>query len=578
MGLTSALYLGNTALTAAQLAIQVTGNNLANAATPGYSRQVVSLVPMRADGTGRIMVGTGVRVSDVRRQIDEALQTRLYGGISQEADAAQRHGILAQIEATLGELGDNDLSDQLTSFFNSWSERANGTQSSTVVVQQGQQLADFVRHLRSTLGDQRDQIDRQIGVQTSAANGILSQIADLNGAIADAESTAGGAQASTLRDQRDALVGQLSQFMDISTVPQPGGGVNILVGSTPVVIGNQSRGIELRRETRDGRPQVSVNLSADGQRLDIRSGSLGALLANRQGAVDETIDTLDTLAGQLIFEVNKIHATATNAAGLTTASGQLVFGAPDQSRALNDPANTVMAGLPFRPVSGGFEVRVTGPDGSTQTVRIDVDLDGRDAAGAPGFADDTSLEDIRAALDGISGLSATIGPDGKLKIDADAGYNFSFPSDSSGVLGALGVNAYFTGSTAGDIAVRPDLLSTPTLLQTGRYVNGAFVENQAALDLAALQDTSLAALGGASIKGSWIDTVQDLGVRTAGAGAQSQAASTVRQSLEAQRAGISGVSVDEEYVNLITYQRQYQGAAKYISVVDQMTQTLIALV
>jgi flagellar hook-associated protein 1 FlgK len=577
MGLTSALYLGNTALTAAQLAIQVTGNNLANAATPGYSRQIVSLVPMRADGTGRIMVGSGVRVQDVRRQIDEALQTRLYGGISQEADAAQRHGVLAQIEATLGELGDNDLSDQLTSFFNSWSERANGTQSSTIVVQQGQQLADFVQRLRSTLTDQRDQIDRQIGVQTSAANGILSQIADLNGAISAAESSSGG-QASTLRDQRDVLIGQLSQYMDVSTIPQTSGAVNILVGSTPVVIGAESRGIELKRQTRDGQPLVTVNLSADGQQLDIRSGSLGALLANRAGAVDETVQKLDTLAGQLIFEVNKLHATATNAAGLTTASGQLAFAAADQGLALNDPANTVMAGLPFRPVSGGFEVRVTGPDGSTQTVRIDVDLDGRDAAGAPGFADDTSLEDIRAALDGISGISATIGPDGRLKIDADSGYNFSFPSDSSGVLGALGVNAYFTGSTAADIAVRSDLLATPSLLQTGRYTNGTFVENQAALDLSDLQDKSLTALNGASIKGSWIDTVQDLGIRTAGAGAQSEAASTVRQSLESQRAGISGVSVDEESVNLLTYQRQYQGAAKYISVVDEMTQTLIALV
>jgi flagellar hook-associated protein 1 FlgK len=193
-------------------------------------------------------------------------------------------------------------------------------------------------------------------------------------------------------------------------------------------------------------------------------------------------------------------------------------------------------------------------------------------------ADDTTVEDIRSALDAVDGISATIGADGKLKIDADAGYNFSFPTDSSGVLGALGVNAYFTGTTAGNIGVRADLLATPSLLQTGRYVNGTFIENQAALDLSALQDTSLATLGGASIKGSWIDTVQDLGVQTAGAGAQSQAASTVRQSREAQRAGISGVSVDEESVNLITYQRQYQGAAKYISVVDEMTQTLIALV
>jgi flagellar hook-associated protein 1 FlgK len=576
MGLSSALQIGNSALTAAQLAIQVTGNNLANAATPGYSRQTVSLVPMRADGAGRLTIGTGVRVQDIRRQIDQALMGRLNTGISQESAAAAQHQIFSQLEATLGELGDHDLSSELSAFFNSWSERANGTQSSTIVVQQGQRLADFMRRLRTNLTDQRGQIDRQIGLETTRADGLLSQIAELNTSIAQAE--AGGGHASTLRDQRDMVVAQLSQYLDISTVEQPGGALNVLVGSTPVVLGGVSRGIEIRRQTENGVLNVTVNLSTDGQRLDVRSGSIGSLLENRGGAIDRTLGRLDTLAAQLIFEVNKLHATATNADGLARASSNLAFGVVDRQRALNDPQNTVLSGLPFRPVSGGFEIRVAGPGGATQTVRIDVDLDGRDATGAPGFNDDTSLEDIRGALGQIGGIAATIGPDGRLQVSAQPGYSFSFTSDSSGILATLGVNSYFSGSSASDISVRADLLDAPNLLQTGRFVDGVFIENQAALELADLQDRSLAALGGTSIKRSWTDTVQDMGVQTDAAKGRAEATGIVRASLEAQRASVSGVSVDEETINLVTYQRQYQGAAKFISVVDEMMQTLIALV
>ena len=85
-------------------------------------------------------------------------------------------------------------------------------------------------------------------------------------------------------------------------------------------------------------------------------------------------------------------------------------------------------------------------------------------------------------------------------------------------------------------------------------------------------------LGNKSIKASWVDTAQTLGVQAAAAQSQAESATIVRQSLDAQRAAVSGVSVDEESVNLLTFQRQYQGAAKFITTVDEMMQTLISMV
>lgn len=577
MGLSAALQIGTSALNASQLAIQVTGNNLANAATPGYSRQLAMLAPTRANIFGRVTIGTGVGVSEVRRQVDVALQARLWGGVSEQAASAQDHSVLSQIEDTLGELGNNDLSSQLSAFFNTWSERANGNSSSAVVIQQGQTLADFIKRLRSDLSQQRDSIDTQLAVRVGKANGLLEQIANVNRSISDAE--AGGGTASTLRDQRDSMVTELSQYMDVSTVEQANGAIDVLIGSTPLVQGAHSRGIEFSKRSENGEVLARVSVKEDGQELAIRSGEIGSMLANRGATVNGVVGKLDSLASQLIFQVNRLHSTGSNAAGLTSTMGTLAMTGPDTVRALNDPANTTMAGLPFQPVNGGFTIRVQGPGGATQSVRINVDLDGRDNTGAVGYADDTSLDDIRAALDAVGGISASITGDGQLKIDADAGYSFAFTEDSSSALAALGVNSYFSGTNGSDIGVTQALKDNPTLLAAGRYdASGVFSDNGTAMQINGLQDLSLGALGGVSISQHWQDAVQQIGVQTSAAASQADAATVVRDSLQAQREAVSGVSIDEESVNLLTYQRQYQGAAKYISTVDSMMQTLIELV
>jgi flagellar hook-associated protein 1 len=219
-----------------------------------------------------------------------------------------------------------------------------------------------------------------------------------------------------------------------------------------------------------------------------------------------------------------------------------------------------------------------------QNVRINIDLDGRDASGNPGRGDDTSLEDITQALDAVPGLSARITPAGQLRIEAAPGFTYSFTDDSSGVLALLGVNAYFTGRDASDIGVRSDLRNSPNLLSVGRMVSSAppapptFVENAGAMEIASVQDRAVGSLDGRSIRQFWLDTAQKIGIEASSARGQAEAASIVRESLESQRAAVSGVSIDEESVNLLTFQRQYQGAARFISVVDELTQTLLRLV
>lgn len=575
MSLSASLRIGNSALTASQQAIQTTGNNLANAATPGYSRQVVRLAPV--PGAGQPGIGRGVILQGVVRQIDVAVQTRLWSGVSDEHYAAQQHQLLSQVEASLNELTGHDLSSQLGTFFDVWSERAGLVETSAVVVQQGEQLAGFLRQMRADLVEQRNQIDRMLEATVRRADGLLKDIAGLNREIVLAEGAGGSAGA--LRDQRDQLIGELSQYLDASVQEQPGGAYDVLVGSTPVVLGSRALSLSLHRETVGNDIEVSVRVGEDRAPLSVGSGNIGALLDGRQTSMNGMIERLDSIAGELIFQTNRLHATGTNTEGLATAMATLRFDSAHASLALNDPLNATMAAHPFAARNGGFYVHVTDQaTGKTTTSRIDIDLDGIGDDGLAHFEDDTSLEDIRAQLDAVAGISATITSDGRLRITTEAGLRMSFSDDSSDVLAALGVNTYFTGTTARDIAVRDELKVSPSLLMTGRLENGTYVENGTAIAIAGLRDTTLDALGGESISSFWSIAVQDLGIRTAGAGTRADAAAIVRQGIEAQREALSGVNIDEEAINLMTYQRQYQGAARFISVVDQLTQELIALI
>lgn len=578
MGLTSSLYIGQSALVASQVALQVTGNNIANVGTPGYHRQRVILEPVRGTQISeRAFVGRGVGVADIRRAVDPALQTRLRNSISDEQGAGIDRQVLGQIESVLGELGENDVSSELSRFFSAFSELANNPGSTVnygTVVEQGGALAARLRAVRSDLVDTSRQIENQLATNVTRASGLLGEIAGLNRSISTSELSGLGGQNGALRDQRDQLLSELSALIDITTVEQDNGVVDVLVGSTPVVLAATSRGVELDIRTVDGELDVRVLVSSTREKLDIQEGTIGGLLRARESGVDSTLEDLDDLAASLIFEVNRLHSSGRPASRQTDVTGELFLPLADRTRAFNDPANLTLAELPFAPRNGDFRVVITDASGNKTVTSVHVDLDGITSTGAAGFADDTSLASLTATLDAIGNLNATITPEGRLRLTTDAGYDVSFEGDTSGALATLGINAYFQGTDASTIDVRQELKDDPLRLTVGLGAG----TNETALSIAQLRDRGLEALGGQTIAGSWLKRVEQIAVRTREAGTRADAASAVRQSLDAQEAAISGVSLDEEAINLVSYQQQYAGAARFISVINELTDVLINLV
>jgi flagellar hook-associated protein 1 FlgK len=578
MGLTSALRIGQSALSASQLGVQVTGNNMANLATPGYARRSLLLTPLEsADPFQRLQAGSGVGAQSLTRVIDEAVLARLRGQIARESEANQVVQSLGALESAIGELSETGLTTQLTEFFGAWSDRSTLVASDGVVVQQAQTLVSNIKRLRADLVDQKTQTDGLLDTLVPRVDDLLTQVADINKDVARAK--VGGGDTSTLQDQRDRVLDELASLIDVNTVERSSGAVDVYVGSTPMVLAGQSRGIELRRVAVDGRTQVSLRSKADGSELPAMSGQVGALLEARDNAVGRTIEQLDRLAAELIFQTNQIHATATGADGLREATSQLRVPPEDRLLPLNGPANPSTAELPFEIRNGSLLVHVRNPaSGTSEATRIEIDLDGLGSDSSATTLDDTSLEAIRQALDGVEGIRADFTAGGRLRVQGENGARFSFSEDSSGVLGAIGMNAFFEGTGAGDIAVRQDLAADPALLQVGRIgADGEFRENAAALDMAKLQDRGFEALSGQGLNGFWTTVAGDVGAQTDAALTNAQAAAVVRESIEAQRAAVSGVSLDEEAINLVTYQQAYQGAARFISVVDQLHQELLSI-
>jgi flagellar hook-associated protein 1 FlgK len=563
MSLNSALEVGRSAIFASQTGLQVAGHNLANAATEGYSRQRVHLAPIPGQDIGRgIFVGRGVQVEGITSAVDTALQARLRDAISQEHGSLIDQQFLSALEALQGELSENDVSSLLSDFFNSFSELANNPQDESIrslVIEQGRNLAGRLTDLRGEYERVVDEIDRGLAASVETVDDLLGRIAAVNVQVVQAE--AGAGQAGGLRDQRAALIDELAQYVDVSVYEQPGGAVNVMVGSVPVVIGGDSRGAELRVETVNGQLEVSVRTRADGSTLNPPEGRIGALLQQREQTMEPALDQLDTLAGQLMHQVNRVHAQGQGLTGVATAQG--TYAITDSTVNLNTSA----AGLPFPIENGTVQLHVTHAATGTRTTH-QIAVDG----------DAMSLDDLIARINAVAGadhLTSSAGPGNRLTLTADAGYEISFSDDSSGVLAGLGLNTFFTGADATDIDVHEALLDNPGRLAAGAgHVPGS---NDNALALALLQDSPVDELDGTSLREFWQNATSSLAVQTAAAHDAVDAAQVVRESLSAQKQSVTGVSVDEEMINLLTYQRQFQAAARFISVIEQTLQMLLSI-
>jgi flagellar hook-associated protein 1 FlgK len=575
MGLvTSALQAGRNALISYQGALQVVGNNVSNAGNADYTRQSAELAAVMGTRVGPgLLPGAGVTLSGLKRHTDESIENRLRAARGDLQSALAEREAISRVEAFFDDFSGAGISQSLTGFFNTLSDVQNAPDDRAiraVAISTGDSLASTLRGTRRDLFELGLDLNEQIRVTAGEGDRLAKEIAELNTEIAAVEA-GGSGQANALRDRRDALLRELSEIFDVIIREQPSGAINVYIGSEPLIQSGSTRGITTSDEVDGEFVRTVVRFRDTNARINVAGGMIeGHILARDQQAFAR-MQELDDLASAIITEVNRLHADGQGLTPLRSVLGTESVADPDA------PLNSVAAGLRNPPVDGSFYITVADDaTGTPVAYRIDVDLDG---AGA-----DTSLNDLIAAINGqVSGVTATLTADQRLSLTADQGFSFSFGhdgeqfrADSSQALAGLGVNTFFTGSNAADIAVREalhgdsGLFAAASLNRTGDGINAGRMAG--ALDAAS--DT----LDGISLLAGYNAIANGVAASGAEAANKLEAADAVSASLTAQRESISGVSLDEEAIELLRFERAFQGAARYVSTVDRLMQDMLALV
>ena len=341
-------------LTAAQAAIDTTSHNIANANTPGYSRQQVvltespsmSLPGLSVGPADPIQLGTGVDVTQVSRIRDQFLDIQYRAQNSNTSNAQTQTTILNQVQTALDEPSSNGLSTQLQKFWSSWNDLSNATTGISSpaarqsVVDAGTTVAQSLNALDQQLATVQSQAAQQYQTLTASPSGVVAndanQIAKLNQQISQME--ASGTSPNDLLDQRDQLLDSLSGLANISVTDQGNGMVQVTFGdaASPLVSG-----------TTVNWPQTLT--SAAGGQL----GSLLGLSDTTNGQIQAYRNQLDTISNQLISSVNSLQPSSPFFSG-NSASTIAVTATPNsiQTSSTSDPTGNDLA-IQISQLSGG---------------------------------------------------------------------------------------------------------------------------------------------------------------------------------------------------------------------------------
>lgn len=569
MGLVNgAIQIGRSALLAYQSALQVVGNNVTNAGSASYTRQSPLLNPYQGvilpEG---FMPGGGVMLDGLQRHVDETLENRLRVAMGDQSDALAQQQTLGRIEAVLNELSDHDLSTLIQEFFNSFYECQNNPHDDGVrgmVLTAGASLVNEIQRQRVDVLSLRDELNVQLADEVERADELATDIAALNVRITAMESSGTGG-ANALRDQRDAMLRELGEIVEIQVREQPNGGVNVYIGNELLISGGMSRGLTSTLETVNNEPRTVVRFADNNREVNLVGGHMAGIVAARDTHVLGHVDSLNNLSLALINEVNKVHAEGQGLKGYSQLTG--AFDVLDATVALNSSDS----GLNLTPINGSFIIYLTNTEATPPTrvaTTIDVDLDG--------IGVDETLTSLAAKIDAVDKVTATVTIDNRLQLTAADGYTITFGEDSSDVLAALGMNVFFTGTNSEDLAVNQDLISDPELLAAATQHADGDGSNAGAI--AALATTSLSGLGNQSVTEFYNAIASNVAVQGAAATNGVESADSIVLSLSAQRESLSGVSLDEETIEMLRFERAFQAAARYTSVVNDLVGEMLTIV
>lgn len=314
MSLYNVLNTARRALSASQYGINITGHNLANATTPGYTRQRVNLAPVRGMEGPYGVIGGGVEVVGLERLRDAIIDATYRREVSFRSNIDFQRGILEQIEAAVAELTPAGVSNALSGLFDAWSELATNPAGLTQrdgVRQAASVLIQRLNNIAVRFSQIVTEVESNLGADIKRFNQIVAEIANLNRAIVKAEAL--GTPAADLRDARDAALDRLAELMEIRTVEQDDGSVTVIAGDAILVDRATYREIEFRLAG----TTYSIHYVGEPIQLYVSGGRIGGELEILNAIIPGVTAELDAFVHTLVTEVNNLHRAGTTLSGAT---------------------------------------------------------------------------------------------------------------------------------------------------------------------------------------------------------------------------------------------------------------------
>jgi len=364
--LLSGIHTALRSMIAQQQAMQVTEHNVANAATEGYHRQEAVLTPGAPYAPPSLnrpyyqgQIGTGAVVDRIRRYSMDFLDTRYRAEIAESSRWSTKQEVLAQVEATLGEIGSDGLVGRLDAFWDGWQALSVDPANLAVradLVERADELGRALNWRAVQLRTLRKDQDLAIQDRVGEINDLATQISRLNVEIASVYSV--GDQPNDLLDRRALLLDRLSEVTGAVSYIQDDGEVLVSIGGHALVVGTETFQLEVSPDP------ANDNLAAiaweDGQAFEPGSGEIAGLLEARDEDIAEQLAALDDVASEVISSTNSLHNTGY---GLNNAHGLDFFSGTDALSISVDPLmnaleNIAAASLADAPGDGSIAMQL----------------------------------------------------------------------------------------------------------------------------------------------------------------------------------------------------------------------------
>lgn len=546
-------------LNAAQAGIATTAHNINNATTTGFNRQRVMTSTAGAQATANGFIGRGVQVDTISRSYDSFLYRQLVGAQGQGAQLQTQVDQVSQVnnlfaDRTVG------ISPALANFFSSVNAVASKPADPAArqdMIGKANSLVTQINSAYEQLQTQRIGLNEQITTTVAQTNSYLERISDLNKQITLARASAGGQSPNDLLDQRDQAISELNQLVGVTTYEQ-GDSINISLSNGQALLsGNQIYKLQAVPSSSDvTRTVVAFSLPAGsgGKTIavemddsQVTGGKLGGLTKFRTENLDRTQSQLGQMAVGMALAFNEVHKLGFDLDGV---QGGDFFKVPTPQVVRNSD-------------NAGNGVFAAAFDTASEVTSKDYEITYKNGDYLVTSKPDGALVAQRSAADTTEwDLSDKIGV--KLTVPPATA---TIPQNGD----SWSLNP--TRAAGGELAL---LVTDPSKIAAAATQDGN-ADGGNALKLAELQNKKVLGGGSMSVNESFSQLVNTVGVQTQQVLSAAKAQANLIIQKTAAQQSVSGVNLNEEYVNLSQYQEQYQASARIIDVASSMFDTLLGL-